>query len=155
MKRYKKRAKPDKSTKRMMAEKVRSMEATVFMLENNLELSRHYLKTARDNLGLEVIRSRGYHDELLKLREKLAKVTEPAWRYASLHLNPAKGFSPDERVSLWEINGSCHIAIAVEFRHVRSMPRGDRAAYLSILVDDFTKKAREHAIENFKILIDQ
>jgi hypothetical protein len=71
-----------------------------------------------------------------------------------MHLDPPIGAGPESIMQIWRCSGNAHIAIAVDLHMVRSLPRGEREAYLSMLVDDFTKKAREHAIRNFKILLD-
>jgi hypothetical protein len=154
MKRYKKRIKPVKVSKRSLESRLQSTESAKSEVENALKLSRHYTDEARRSLRMEVVRSNGYRDEVVKLQEKLEKVTEPVWRHARMHLNPPIEVDPESIMQIWRCSGQANIAIAVDLHEVRSLPRGEREAYLSMLVDDFTKKAREQAIRNFKILLE-
>jgi hypothetical protein len=154
MKRYTKRTKPAKVSKRQLEARLNSVEAAAAKAKQEAEWAGLHLRKARENLGLEQIRSRGYYDEAAKLREELEKVTEPAWRLARVHTDPAQDSSALEMMQHWRITGRCEIGIAVEFRSVRCQPQGDREVYLARLVEDFTKKARAQAKATLRVLLD-
>lgn len=106
------------------------------------------LKRVQDSLGLEVVRSAGYYREAEKLREELEKLTEPVWRHARVSLTPS---GHEEFCRMWSLDGVCHVAIQANISGVRCLPRKDREAFLERLVEDFTRKAREHAKKSFRI----
>lgn len=154
MKRYTKPTKRVKVSKRMLEARMGSLESVAAKAKLDAEWTLQHLRKARANLGLEQIRSKAYHNEAAKLRERLEKVTEPVWRHAHVYADPPPDITAEERLRLWSIEGACRVGIAVEFRHVRSMPRGDREEFLAMLVEDFTRKAREQAIANLRVLLD-
>lgn len=154
MKRYTKRDKTVKVSKRKLETQVKALQQVVETATKKAEWAGQHHRRAEEALMMESSRARGLHEEVVSLREKLEKVTEPVWKYAAERYEPGCDFSPEARQRLWEIQGAANIGISVEFRHVRCMPKGDRAAFLARLVDDFTRKAREQALKNFRVLLD-
>lgn len=154
MKRYTKRPKTVKVSKRKLETQVKALQQVVDTATKKAEWAGQHHLRAKEALMMESCRARGLHEEVVKLREKLEKVTEPVWKHARVVCDPPPEMMTAEIRRLWEIQGAANIGISVEFRHVRRMPGGDREAFLERLVEDFTRKAREHAVKNFRVLLD-
>lgn len=138
----------------MLEARVRTLTALVAKETQRADWNGQDMRKTAELLSLAKMQLKAALDEVKNLEAKLSKVTEPAWKYARLDMEPAQHASTADVLRLWTITGRCGIAINVEFLHVRTRPRGDMQAYLSLLVDDFTKMARKHAIENLRVLLD-
>lgn len=92
--------------------------------------------------------------KLREVREQLEAVTRPIWNLARICREPAVGYDAPKAIEVWRVTGRVHIALSVAFHEIRTLPRGQRESLLNLLVDDFASKARQHAIENFRVLLD-
>lgn len=154
MKRYTKRNKTVKVSKRKLETQVKALQQVVETATKKAEWAGQHHLRAKEALAMQSYSFRRLEEEVVKLRGKLEKVTESVWKHARVMFEPGQDFTNTQRMELWQIQGRASIALTVDFYHVRTMPRGDSQAYLGHLVEEFTRKAREHAIANFKVLLD-
>lgn len=152
MKKYIRRIKPEKVSKRMLVSRAQAAQEEALQSKHEVLRIKDSLKRVQDSLGLEVVRSAGYCREAEKLREELEKLTEPVWRHARVSRTPSE---PEAFCETWSLDGVCCVAIQANISGVRCLPRRDREAFLERLVEDFTRKAREHAKKSFRVLGDE
>lgn len=94
------------------------------------------------------------HSQALRqLREAtttIENLTEPIWDEATISYEPASNNA--ESLRTWNLSGTAHIAIAVDWQNVKMIARGDRETYHKTLAEQFSRKAYQHAMQAIQLL---
>lgn len=94
------------------------------------------------------MKTRALFEELKEANQTLHKLTRSEWELASIGQYP-----PTQNVrDTWELHGVVEVGIKVDFRHIRSIHKGDRDTYLKLIAKQFAGKAYEHALTTLRII---